>query len=143
MYLGRFLGLVGFDVGGDCIDALEVFLSNARHGYTKVGIHKGNNFKGIHRVEANFFTEKRGIELEHVTIDAEIRHKEGLEFFFHFIHIIPRNFFETKIEKNNKCIVNFITKATYRLKLRTKCIYLVNFLAFFALKCLTDVKREA
>ena len=112
MYLGRFLGLVGFDVGGDCIDALEIFLGNASHRDTEVAVDKGDDFKRINGIEADFFTKKRGIELEHVAIDTEIRHKKGLEFFFHFIHIIPRNFFETKIEKNNKSIVNFITKAT-------------------------------
>ena len=78
------------------------------------------------------FAKKRSIELEHVAIDAEIRHKEGLEFFFHFVHIIPRNFFETKIEKNNKWVVKIITKATYSPKLGTKCTHLGVFRLFRA-----------
>ena len=101
-----------FDIGSNRVDALEVFLGNARHGHAKVRVNKGNDFERINGIKADFFAKKRSIELEHVAIDAEIRHKEGLEFFFHFVHIIPRNFFETKIEKNNKSIVNFITKAT-------------------------------
>ena len=81
---GTGLSLVAFDIGGDGIDALEVFLRDTGHGHAEVGIHEGDDFEGIDGIETDFFAKERGVELENVAIYAEIGHKEGLELAFHF-----------------------------------------------------------
>ena len=84
---------MGFDISSDGIDALEVFLGNTRHRNAKIAIDEGDDFKGIHGVKTDFFAKKRSVELENVTIDAEVRHKEGLEIFFNFVNFLPHNIF--------------------------------------------------
>jgi hypothetical protein len=95
----RKLSLVGFDIGGDRVDALEVFLGDARHGHAESAIDKRDDFEGVYGIKADFITEKGGIELQDVAVDTEIRHKEGLELVFHFFRIHNYLFFLPKDSK--------------------------------------------